>query len=606
MTKKIDIYSILIFSCLLVYSGYKFFSSSASFDFNQKGKSVAKLVSQVNTVKIRSEGQISWQNAKDDLSLFTNESLYTHDNSQAKVLFNDGSFITISPSSLIRLKNFVDKKELDIDKGDIVLSFGERKEGFDLNLKGKTVRFEGQKSKLKISQLGKQIDISLLEGREAKVLTPQKNIAITKDKKIIVADKGEFKVLDRNIILELPAHTKNIYGNKLKKINFLWISKNIKNKVFFISKDKSFKQIVKKVNLKGEQTSLSLDLATNSVYYWKVVGMDEKGRKYKSDTYYFSCLEDLAPLIEFPNAGEILSFKEESKNSNLSIRWTSDLYDTFDLQIFLEDRLLLEKKVSKKYYSFKIKKPGQYFVRIRGIANKEKLSWSPKTSFIVKKYKDFKAPGIQNSDLAKVIWLAFKGDKKNIRLKVIKESYMSSLYLEQSDTADFSGHVKKYSGNNGEFFISAEKEQTLFLRVGGLDIYNRALKKSKIMKWIFKRSSLVLKKPGQKKQIVVFSKGDEIDFNWFKHNASLSYKVFIYRDSALKQKVLELISLEDYAKFKVNEKGDYYWYVEGYDSDKQLVVRSFVYHFKIIGPSINNAINLKDLNILVKRKSTNE
>ena len=101
---------------IVVFSAYFFQKKELTLDPN-RGPSIGKLQELSNVVKQKSVGSLAWLDANQGQELFTNDQIFTHNDSYAQVNLNDELTLNIAPNTLIKLGQNLDGIDLNIQKG---------------------------------------------------------------------------------------------------------------------------------------------------------------------------------------------------------------------------------------------------------------------------------------------------------------------------------------------------------------------------------------------------------------------------------------------------------------------------------------------------------
>ena len=175
--------------CVLYFINDEFFSSKV--DLSQKDqKEVAQIQSKFGTVKRKLTNDISWFEVNESDKLYTDDTIFTEEKSEANLVFSDGGSIQIGPLSLVSVSLQKDNPFIDLKKGKL---FGQLKKGKKIRIKssGTVKEIEGEDAKitLDINEKGTS-KITILDGK-LKIKSGSTSKVVQKNQVINLNRKGE-------------------------------------------------------------------------------------------------------------------------------------------------------------------------------------------------------------------------------------------------------------------------------------------------------------------------------------------------------------------------------------------------------------------------------
>lgn len=221
-----------IFSIILIVSIY-FLSNSESVSTSIKEAiSIGTLGSPINDVKKRRDGNINWFHVSEGDSVVENDFVFTGNQSNVTLNFNNGNSVSIEENSLVHLVNYENYPTLSVSNGTFQ---AKAKEKIEINIRNNDKKVSAENAYFQLSRNKENYEINVFEGE----ITLNSNGSSQKLKRgqTLQIDEEGHKVIRRSIRLK-EAELKD------GKINLKWISQR-KNAPFIITlaRGSKFKEV---------------------------------------------------------------------------------------------------------------------------------------------------------------------------------------------------------------------------------------------------------------------------------------------------------------------------------------------------------------------------
>ncbi len=274
------------------------------------------------TAERKYTGQVIWEGLEYDIPVYNNDSIRTADQSEALVRLKDGTEIKLNENSMILLSLNKNQVNIEFDRGSISTSSSETAgNNKDLNIKSGAASVSIKKGDVKLSQ-NKTGDLSLSVAKgNANINTAKGSETLDTDHSVVIEkNSGNAKKVEHDIELINPDHDSYyVTASGKKKIDFSWQKIEGQNIIIFeVSRDESFKNIIKKNELKANAFSTELE---KGIYYWRIRAVQRKTKKHKfSEARRFTVLWDEPVFAIYPANKGIVAYKTTLPVINF--KWT--------------------------------------------------------------------------------------------------------------------------------------------------------------------------------------------------------------------------------------------------------------------------------------------
>lgn len=181
-SRKVDLYLIVLFLLIVVYSGYQVFYHKYSLPFSGGERiSLGKLSFLSNDVRKRSFDQLAWEEAADRDVLYNNDRIFTDANSEAMIKFDSGNELKIGEETLFQLSLEGDSVNLDLEQGIVFANLNSTAQSFVVVVNNQIFEIKSNKARLKIDK--KKGYVSVVDG-SASFKVGNKNISVSSGKSV--------------------------------------------------------------------------------------------------------------------------------------------------------------------------------------------------------------------------------------------------------------------------------------------------------------------------------------------------------------------------------------------------------------------------------------
>ncbi len=609
---------------VFVVFSYFMYDDSLLFRKNQHVLvSIGELTLAKNDVRKKTELDYTWSPGSNKETVFLNDSVFTGENSEAHVRLRDGSLVTIKANSLITFA--VDKNQLtlnlkfgdlegELKESQIAIKNGnetiyvknENKNKTLSKLKAKKDKFQDLKLNVikgsatlstnkQTQQLSESKPISIKSSGEITQLAPNTiDVPIQSNTVTLPPPIEEQKVIpiatpDMNISLLTPNGAQVLKNDPSEAIPLDWKGTGpIQKYQLEIAKDLQFKNIVVS-ELTTQNRSLVKHNLNAGTYFWRVTGFGQNEEiKKSSDIFQFNLGLTPTPIISQPKNLDMFKTKVAIKETEdiqpqktITIKWNSKPeFVDFEWQLSNDPQF---KKViqtqSMKNTEIQTKELpiGKYWTRVRAKTDKlrttlwspivqfeiqfdiEKLAAPPSTPSLKEKNISLKKTVRSRREIASITPPRWSWDKaeraKAYKVQISKSENFDK--LEEHKLEDLEFQWQKY--RNGKYFyrliaVGPTGLQSLPSETGQLEIEvsSESLIAPKLIE-PYANSSLFFQ------QI----ENAYIVLEWKKTLHTQKYKLEVFRDQDMKNKIVEFVTPEN--RFALKDKvtaGEYYWRVK--------------------------------------------
>lgn len=406
-SSRIDSILIITMFGVFLFSGFKLFHSNSLPLAEGNSPLLAEVYSLNNTVKKKSGNQMAWNDAKAQQKLFNGDQLYTHENSEVDILFEDKTRINILENSLFKLEERKSETVLVLKEGIFYIKTSGGSKKLKIQVANKELTIDSVESKIQVEREEYTSRVIVLEG-QAKISLDTEELQLAPHEYLnIKDDQEELKVQPLPIRILSPEHGAQFYSHE--KVQFLWDSTSKNPSLFEISADPKFKSILlsKSSNL-SELTRQSIPKGT---YYWRVLQKDSDIAFEVRKLQVFDSVDVIGPLFS-----SVIRMRRP--DSSVYFRWKKKASKHYHLEISRDlsfKTLELSKHVRGDKYSWDKATLGQYFWRIKEKGSEETIFTKP-FPFEIQRERPLPAPEI-------------KGIKKKFKIKIKKKEIKSTSFL---------------------------------------------------------------------------------------------------------------------------------------------------------------------------------
>jgi hypothetical protein len=416
---------LVVASSLLVIFSYVLFTDSTiststktRTDHEQR---LGEIYSIHNDVRRKSQGDFSWMPSTKSEIVFTSDSLFTGNNSEASIRLSDGTLIHVKPNSLIALSMKQGQLELNLKYGDLV---GEVKKSTELVIRSGADVYQLQgPASTPDSPSGKSQPASILVSRSragrsevhslngaARVISKKTGKPLVLKPTVLAPSLTEFdsplqsspshsqlqEVKSQPLVLEKPKPTillktadRAIFSRQssMEAQKLEWRSQGAEPKDQFVVEVKTKPEetlTLAKETTKSDELTLKAPLQ-DGTYFWRVRLLDSKNAPLAESDYQSFKIVTLTPPTWVTPRLEPKTLTSTIPNSqgNLDMQWSSQWALAFEWQLDTDNKFqsLMDQGLIESSDKISIKKPnpGVYFARARAKKTKEpeEILWTP-------------------------------------------------------------------------------------------------------------------------------------------------------------------------------------------------------------------------------------
>lgn len=566
----------------LIAFSYFLYDDSLLFSKSKKSKSelIGNFTVSQNDVRKKNFDAFSWLPANNKEQVFQKDSIFTGDESNAKIQLSDGSIIAVEPNSLVTLNIKNGQMNLDLKYGNLS---GQVAKGSTLVVKaeGQDLKIQGDDNapsevKIKKDRTGKY-DFQAISG----------NAKITdktgKQRQVAKPEPIKYNI---QFITATNAQFSKINGDETFPLEWKG-SGPIKKYEIQISKNPEFSDIATKEFTQDGKFVLPVDFVDGN-YLWRVSGFDFEGKTVvQTEPHTFTLSKVGTPEFTFPPANHQKAIEVFGKIDNLktemNFEWNSvTAFKSYKIQISSDPefkQLVQESEVNSKNYSLQKIPAGKYYARVQGaISNEKRSPWSPATDFTIQfiskqeplpptpvlvteniEYKpetDSRAPAAAKGPDFE--WQAIKGIAKykvqiadNAEFKAATEFDSTTNKVTWSQFKPGKYFFRVFSQNSKNIRSLASKSGQVAIQINGP---------------ILSPINSIRLKGNPEEQ----APSQEIKVNWTEVPFAKNYTLEISKDESFATpELLEISSTATTAK--LNNSGKYYLRVKATDENNQLI-----------------------------------
>ncbi|MDX9801666.1 MAG: FecR domain-containing protein [Spirochaetia bacterium] len=587
-----DLLAVLAAGIIFLTSGWLFYSDINSTLKNIEGEQIGVIIFKKNNAQRKYTGRTVWENVETTSPLYNNDTIRTSSESEAVILMNDGTEISLQDSSLIVLEWGDEEKNIEFFGGNISAknkaadnrAVNIKSADTVISLSDATVKLEqGLEGKLGLSVVAGNIDV-----RKGDITQEVR----ANQKALIDRNLDRFTIDDFSIQPDRPDDNSYFLTfNNSHDILFSWeVLKTVADPVFQISGDLDFKKIVDQTPTGREKNIIKT--LPEGTYYWRIIS--GVTGETESQARRFVVINDNFPNPVSP-APE-LEIKYRNQLPKIRFLWNQGIFaDYYLLEIAKSERLespLVTEKVRGNFQIINNLDEGNYFWRVTphyslggiGYAQKGKTQ-----NFMVRR----------NTELYPVS-LIYPPDKselttietaRGLKFKWKEDPEISSYQFYFSENPSFSDTLYNEPSSVPSFSINDEiKQGTYYWKIGGITTDNEVLPHSEIRAITVKQATgeIALTNPPFDEHFEIPQFGSRT-FTW-DSSVGENFKFVLYKDSISSAPIIEDNLKGKSRKTLIPAAGDYFWQVSVIDDNNRAVIESPISRFSTRIPLENPVI----------------
>jgi hypothetical protein len=288
---------------------------------DQNTQSIGKISRYIKDVRRKVGGEVTWINLQSSEPVYQGDSVFSAENSEATIQFNNGIEVLVGSNSLVIIQLLDKTPDIDVQLGSVGGSIQGAGTGGGGSLR---IRSKGQDSAIDLKQEGDkavQLRYEVAEGGKANldVLTGSISVVSKNQSTSLKKDGGLSEVQTFSIELISPKINQEFWMSRVESIHFQWHGNESKTNVLEFSKSYDFKEILKKTEVSGNSAYVVFSEKEEGRIYWRLKGIAEASlNPPQSSVQSFSIMQNLAPTAVFPSAGESIHFTTEP----ILLRWS--------------------------------------------------------------------------------------------------------------------------------------------------------------------------------------------------------------------------------------------------------------------------------------------
>lgn len=521
--------------------GAKYFTSTSNNEFR-----VASIVEQIKTVKRKRDFYQSWTDVNSGDGLSQNDEIYTHEQSSAKINFDNGTQISLFENSLLRIKNLNKQNTLSLDRGNLTAKLSKAAPKLDVQINGKKYSFESENANIQIEKGTTENKFLLLDGK-AKLNIDAKAQEI-KPNQVIIQDikSGKLNIRELPFSLKLPLHNSIKYFSKPIEVDFSWTytSKAVPSKIL-IAHDSSFKDIVLEKSVNDTHTLFTLE--KEGIYYWKLISEDGIVGPIRSFT-----LKEEHPLLVQTNKNII--YKGPKLNELINISWSQDTAKKYLIKIESPDKKISEVEVTSNNYELTANQIGTYKVSVKvQSSNRPDAIWSEPASLEVIEAKAIVINSAMPELLEKVSYnqdslphlLSWSGPQSGV-------NYTIKLKNEKT--------VQEYQSENPQMLVHLNDAGTYTWEILGET--PSGIRTNSITGKIILKRPIHLNQTPAEGAIIELEKPDQlVSFKWNQIENAKDYQFEVARDQSFSKIIYDKNIETNNISTTLGQTGKYFWRV---------------------------------------------
>ena len=285
--------SILITGVAMMLVGFWFLTQTKfQNDFGDRGNPLAIVRKSDNTVKKKSALDLGWGDAYESEPLYTNDQVFTFENSTADVEFLTGAAIEVAEKTLFKIQMEKGAINLDLTDGVIFARISKKSGPLLVNIQNRQYKLESEEATVQLTRTSQSSEVLVVKGsaqisNETGAVEAQENqkielspSAITEQKIITVEVTPTIiptvePVLENEELVqtEFPESSESEGGVRIElrkpdqQVEFNWDGKEAQKYKFELSEKSNFEKILITKSVNSNQTKVSFPKTV--VFFWR-------------------------------------------------------------------------------------------------------------------------------------------------------------------------------------------------------------------------------------------------------------------------------------------------------------------------------------------------
>ena len=554
---------VLILSSIWLYYDLNRGSGSGS------GKPIGVLRIKENVAQRKFDQQVVWENLKNEIPLYNNDSIRTGDLSAATIVLNDKTEIALSENSMIVLSVDEDSTNIDFVSGSIDAKRS-GKEGEDsgpeLTIKSKDKIIKIDDSDISLNKGDtEELVVDVKRGKASIQTADGKKQDLKENERAELTKEGKVEVKKITLIPQSPASGASIFTKKAREpVTLSWkpLEGNRRVRVE-VSKRRIFLRPVYRREIAGNSATASL---SPGVYYWRISAVNPQSKKREfSETNKFSIIQNSPLRLHSPAQNQSYSYVDDPPF--ISFAWSkNELATGYRLEIAKDpgfSSLAQSKTTTTTGISLSLP-AGKYYWRVKSSSSLAGAgTTSPSQSFVVTKLKKIAPPSpVQPVNGKNIPRIYFEKAGVTFSWKASNEIRKSSLQIAKN--ASF-GSIVFSRDSRGSFTRVRRKlpPGSYYWRVIGSDAKGRKTEPSPAFRFtVGETESVVLLSPASGEKIDAASaKADGISFRWKRNSMPGDYRIEISKNRLFRGQVIRDTVTGLSYQTRGLKKGRWFWRV---------------------------------------------
>lgn len=354
--KSLDDYLLALMALAALVSLYMLYGQRFWKSSNDQTDKVASIVEQFKTVKRKRDFYQGWVDVGQGDVLSSNDEIYTHGQSSAKIHFEDGPEINLYENSLLKIKSVKGQSpSLLLQKGNLNARLNEKASTLHLEMGNKTYTFESKKADIQVEQ-GKNENKFLVSEGSAQ-LKQGDQVTDIQPNQVVIENKKEGKLEVKKLSFKeiSPKKNESFYFGDGLQVPFKWqtLIPAAKGKVL-IAEDQEFKKIISDFSIEGNEHSLTMN--GEGTYYWKIESNDGLSGAIRS----FSLIKEKPFIL---NVDKTVVYRSPQSSGNVFISWETP--QSVLIKTTEPNGNIIEKKLTGKSFDWSPKQNGTYQIAVK-------------------------------------------------------------------------------------------------------------------------------------------------------------------------------------------------------------------------------------------------
>ncbi len=584
-----DIIAVLTAGTIFAAAGWLFYTDINSTLKNTGGEEIGLVMFKKNTAQRKYSGRAVWENIDTAAPVYSNDTLRTSSDSEAVLLMNDGTEITLQDNSLIVLEWNMENKNIEFLGGNISAKNKVSEDAGAVKIKSADTVISLNDASINLQGDEGNLDLSVVEG----------NIGLTKGDRIQEIKANQQAVIGKNfddfiineILIRPDTPEDNMYFltfTNRKAVDFRWdFFRPVKNPIIQIAKDMDFISIIDESDI-TDLSSYKKEFSEGT-YYWRIRSKTESG--IIGPVRRFVIINDRFPAMLTP--AKDIEIKYRSSLPKLRFLWEQSLFpEHYLLEISLNENFtdkVVSEKVKGNFHFLSTLSEGKYFWRITPYYSLGNIGYIKNDN-----HQSFNI--IQTTALEPVqpvfppnnTVMSTIESSKGIKFKWKAEAEISSYQFYLSENQDFSSTIYN-EPLPGTIFTSEGdlKPGTYYWKVGGVTVDNEILPQSPARTLTITKSTgeIALLNPPDREHFEIEMFGSRT-FTW-ESSVGEKFRFTLYKDAPDTPPIIEDVTSEKSRKTMIPASGEYFWQVSVIDDNNNSVIDSKIHSFNTRSPLAN-------------------